>query len=184
MVLKTSNPYKIKEFTRLLCDTEITIEKGTDIKEVLADKDTVVLYKAMAAGENVLVEDSVLTINGKEEVEIRWKWQDLKTGSHIIWTISIAIMLNDTIKVYRGEVEAIVDRSLGMDGEAFEPFIVPLKNNPNKLSYVELGKIINKDTIDPRAMAVQNLLKDNYVLKKDIKDLPNWRGEYQNELEK
>jgi len=181
LILKSSNPYKISEYTRLLKDTEVKVEAGTDLKEVLADKDTVILYKAIAGGNNVIVEDTVLEINGVEEVEIRWKWKDLQTGDKIKWIISIGVLQNNEVKVYRGEIEAIVDRSFGMDGEAFEPFIVPLKNNPNKISYTLLSKEIDKDIIDPRAMAVQKLLNKEPVFVKNINDIPQWIGDYQND---
>jgi len=181
LILKSSNQYKIKEYNRLLANTEVKVEAGADLKEVLADKDTVITYKAIAGGDNVIVEDTVLIINGKEEVEIRWKYQDLKTGDNVKWIISIGVLQNGEVKVYRGETEAIVDRSFGNDGEAFEPFLVPVKNNPNKISYTLLGKEIDKDIIDPRAMAVQKLLNNDPVFVKNIKDIPIWTGDYQND---
>jgi len=181
LIFQSSNSYKISEYKRLLDGQDIEIQNGKDIKEVLSDMDEVIIYKAIEAGENVIVEDTVLFIDGKEEVEIRWKWKDLKTGSHIRWIISIGIVRNGFVEVYRGQTEAIVDRSKGMDGEAFEPFIVPINDNPNKLSYSELAKVIDKDIIDPRAVAVKNLLNDNPTFVQNLKDIPTWNGQYQND---
>jgi len=180
MILKSSNTHKIKEFQRLLIGKNIIIQKGEDIKEVLGNKDEVIIYKTLAAGNNVLVEDSVLIIDGKEEVEIRWKWKNLKTNSLIKIIISIGLLKNNKVYVYRGELEAIVDRSKGMNGVAFEPFIIPLEHNPNKLTFTELMKVINKDLFDPRAKAVKNLLNNNPAFIIDVKDIPTWNGKYQN----
>jgi len=181
LILKSSNQYKISEYTRLLKNTAVKVETGNDLPEVLSDRDTVITYKSLAGGNNVIVEDTVLVIDGKEEVEIRWKWKDLKTGSHVKWIISIGVLQDNQIKVYRGEIEAFVDRKFTGNGEAFEPFIVPIDNNPTNTSYTLLSKLINKDIIDPRAMAVQNLLDDNPVFVKNVDDISPWTGEMQND---
>ena len=181
LILKSSNQYKISEYTRLLKGTEVTVETGSDLKEVLSDMDTVIIYKSLAGGKNVIVEDTILIINGKPEVEIRWKWKNLKTGDKVTWVISIGVLVENQVKVYRGSIDAIVQRTSNEVGEAFEPLLVPVENNFNKMSYSNLAKIINKDTIDPRAMAVQKLLNNDPVFVKNVKDIPTWKGAYQND---
>ncbi len=181
IILKSSNAYKISEYTRLLKDHNIKIEKGQDLQEVMGTMDEVIIYKALEAGENVLVEDAIIFIDGKEEVEIKWKWKDLKDNQHVKWVISLGIVQNGVVTVFRGYTEAIVDTSFTDKGEVFEPFIVSLKNNPDKLNYSTLSKVINKDIIDPRAMAVKKLISNDFEFQKDIFNIPVWNGTYQND---
>jgi len=181
LILKSSNPYKISEYTRLLKGTDVVVQEGNDLKEVLSDMDTVITYKSLAGGENVIVEDTILIINGKPEVEIRWKYQNLKTGDKVTWVISIGVLENNQVKVYRGSIDAIVMRHNNEVGEAFEPFLVPIENNPDKLTYTDLARVIDKDLIDPRAMAVQKLLNNDPVFVKNVEDIPVWKGNFQND---
>lgn len=159
LVLKSSNKYKISEYKRLLKDVDIDVQEGEDLKEVVGSIDEVIIYKTLNAGENVLVEDTAFIVNGKEEIEIKWKQNELITGDEVTWIISLGLFKEGKIIVYRGMIDAVVNKELGTDGAYFEPFIVPLDLNPDKMSYTELAKIIDKDLIDPRAMAVDNLLE-------------------------
>lgn len=181
IILKTSNPYKLSEYQRLLNGHDIEIQKGMDVKEVLGTIDEVIIYKTLAAGENILVEDTTLIINGKEEVEIKWKADKLKTGDKIKFIVSIGILTNNKVKVAQAEIEAVVDRSLGTDGVEFEPYIVPTLNNTDKLSYTKLSKAINKDLISPRAMALKKFLNNDFKINLDKNSIPAWNGNFQNE---
>lgn len=181
LTFKSSNAHKINEFKRLFGDTEILVESGDDLREVAGSIDEVVVYKAIEAGENVLVEDTTMIINGKEEIEIKWKYNDLKTGDKLIWIISLGVFRNGRVEVYRGQIDCVVDRSLGTDGVVFEPFIVPVDKNPNRLSFTQLALAVDKDTIDPRAMAVKELLSNNPVLTRAIENIAPWTGAWQND---
>jgi len=179
--LKTSNKYKISEYQRLLSSENIIIEEGEDLKEILGTADEVIMYKAIDAGENILVEDATLIINGREEVEIKWKADSLKTGDYVTWVISLGIVRNGILQVYKAQTDLIVDRSLGNDGVAFEPFLIPINNNPNKLSYTVLSKKIDKDIIDPRAMAIKKFLNNDLHYVIDSSEIKPWEGKYQND---
>lgn len=181
IILKSSNAYKISEFTRLLKDTEVKVEPGEDLKEVLSNIDEVITYKSFMAGEGVLVEDTTMIINGKEEVEVKWKYKDLQTGDQVRWFISLGVLIEGKIKVYKGFLDTIVDRSLGEEGEAFEPFLIPLRDNPEKLSYTVLSQKINKDIIDPRADAVRKFLADTPDFEVDAAELSPWTKQWQND---
>lgn len=181
IILQTSNAYKLSEYQRLLEGQDIEIQKGKDLREVLGTIDEVITYKVLAAGENVLVEDTALIINGKEEVEIKWKADTLKSNDKISFIVSIGIFRKGRVQISQSKIDAVVNRSLGTDGVDFEPYIIPLLNNPDKLSYTQLSKAINKDIIDPRSKALQNFLSNNFKIDKDIMDIPVWKGEFQNE---
>ncbi len=179
--LKSSNPYKISEYQRLLKSEAIQIEAGDDLKEVLGTAMEVIIHKAIDSGEDVLVEDTTLIVNGVEEVEIKWKQDELKDGDKVTWVISLGLVRNGKVEIYRAEKDLIVDRSFGKDGVAFEPFLVPVEDNPDRLSYTLLSKAIDKDIIDPRAMAVRKFLAGEVEAYFDKDSISPWDGDYQND---
>lgn len=179
--LKSSNAYKISEYQRLLASEDVTVEEGEDLREILGTAMEVIVHKAIDSGENVLVEDTTLIVNGVEEVEIKWNRDKLKTGDEVTWVISIGIVRNGRVEIYRSETDLIVDRSFGEDGVAFEPFLVPVKNNPTKTSYTLLSKMIDKDIIDPRAMAVKKFLAGETERVVNLDTISPWTGAYQND---
>jgi len=160
MKLQSSNAYKISEFTRLFGDTNIIVEEGKDLKEVLGSIDEVVVYKSKAAGMDILIEDSTMIVNGKEEVEIKWKFGTLKTGDKVDWIVSLGVWVNEEIRVYKGVISTIVDRGRGDEGVAFD---------------------IEKDLIDPRAMAVRKLLSGKPDFTIEVDKMREWEGEWQND---
>lgn len=181
LIFKSSNAHKVNEFKRLFGDTEIVVESGEDLREVSGTIDEVVVYKALEAGENVLVEDTTMIINGKEEIEIKWKYNDLQTGDKLTWIISLGVFREGRVDVYRGQIDCVVNRNLGADGVVFEPFIVPIENNPEEISFTQLSLVIDKDIIDPRAMAVKELLSEQPLFSKNIEDIAPWTGAWQND---
>ena len=181
IILKSSNPYKLSEYKRLLQDEAILIKEGEDIKEILGTADEVILYKAIEAGEDVLVEDATLIINGKEEVEIRWKTDSLETGDKVTWIISLGIVRNGIVEIYKAQTDLVVDRFFGTDGVAFEPYLVPVKNNPKQISYTMLSQEIDKDIIDPRSMAIKKFIKNDIDFSVNLIDVKPWEGKYQND---
>ena len=60
-ILVSSNENKLKEFSRFGLDLDI--EKGRDLKEVMADPLGVIVYKALEAGPDRVVEDTTLIID-------------------------------------------------------------------------------------------------------------------------
>ncbi len=71
MYLTTSNKNKIAEFKSILGD-KITIKKGKDVKEVNGNIDEVIIYKSLDSRINSIVEDTILEVDGKEVVDIRY----------------------------------------------------------------------------------------------------------------
>ena len=95
--LVTSNELKIKEFKRF--GLPFKVVKGVDLKEVDSDYITVVTHKAIEAGEGMLVEDTVLLVNGEEIVDIKWRVEEIQKlkNPEIKWITSLGILENGII---------------------------------------------------------------------------------------
>jgi len=178
MIILTSNLEKIREIKEI--NPTLKIEIGPDLEEVLADKDTVIIYKSLAAGEGYVVEDTILEIDGKEIVDIKWKLKSLKEGMKLKWIISFGYHTGTHIKVYRGEVDGIITIPTIFPENAFgfDLYFKPL--GMNKTLY-ELQKEGLKNQFSPRALAIKALLLDTPIIIKDINTIKQWTGNYQNE---
>lgn len=184
--LVTSNPQKLAEYRSYGLPFEV--RKGVDIKEVVSDSLTVAIYKALAAGENALVEDSVLTINGVEVIDIRWRIQELveemqETRPDIQWLVTLAHHKGDVIEVFRGVLDCEIVSGIDFDNVpedafAFDPFLSPKELNT---SLYDLGKRGEKDLHSPRYQAVQEFLNKSPMNVVTVSDIAEWKGEYQND---
>ncbi len=81
--LVTSNQQKLKEFQRYL--PSLTVDKGLDLPEVNGTKEEVAIYKALHAGTDHMVEDTILIVDGQEIVDIRFKMDELSSSQNAIW---------------------------------------------------------------------------------------------------
>jgi len=177
MTLSTSNQNKIKEFKRML-GNEITIIEGADIKEVNGTMDEVIIHKAIDAGEDMLVEDTILIIDGKEVVDIRWNQADkLKNAKKAQWVVSLGYNSGSFIYVYRGIINGIIVEPLG-EGFGFDPYFLP---DGSDITLAQLEAEGNKDKFSARSMALFYLKHKNYSFIRDIKNTPAWTGTYQND---
>jgi len=102
ITLSTSNKQKIEEFKSF--GLTFKIVEGKDLKEIADTSRNVIIHKALDSGEGVLVEDTVLLINGVEVVDIRWKIEELTKlkNPEISWVTSLAVLDNGKIYVYIG----------------------------------------------------------------------------------
>jgi inosine/xanthosine triphosphate pyrophosphatase family protein len=178
MKLVTSNPNKLAEFSRFGLDIEMAA--GLDLKEVSGTSEQVAIYKAIEAGENLIVEDTILTIDGEEIVDIRQRLNELPQweGKEAIWQTSIACMSN-------GEIKIAVGRTLGtiappeeshQTGFGFDPYFYPL-GSQSSLSHLEL--IGEKDGVSARKQAITRFLSDEKCKTIPLCDIPQWTGDYQ-----
>lgn len=177
--LSTSNAQKIRDYKSLgLQDIEII--EGKDLKEVHADSSTVALYKAIEAGTNILVEDSILVINGEEIVDIRWKLDEIATFDNpkIQWIVNLSILDNGFIYIYQGISHCdLVQSDMDPFGpHAFDPFLRPKDTH---LSFYDLDMKGRKADHSPRTYAVNNLLNGDFLKKVALANVPEWTGDYQ-----
>ena len=70
VILISSSQGKIKEFKEFVPHLEI--QTGKDLPEVLGTMDEVIIYKSLLAGKDYLVEDTIVSIDNEEIVDIKF----------------------------------------------------------------------------------------------------------------
>lgn len=187
MYLITSNKNKLAEFQRFGMPMEAV--DGKDLKEVDGSPLEVIIHKAIDAGENLMVEDTVLEINGEVIVDIRWKLDELnhKESSPAVWKVSLAVNLGDEEIVAIGVVEGVIKLPTEVPENAFgfDPYFYPITNGKlSNCSLAELEQQGKKDEQSARRLAVDNFLKanigDGYMSIPRQKIMP-WTKGYQND---
>lgn len=185
MFLITSNASKRAEFESL--GLNIDIRSGMDIKEVDADHETVAIYKALEAGIGAVIDDTILTFNGEEVVDVRWRISELVKQARqdqpiIEWVVLLAHNTGDAINLYKGLVECEIDYTVDVDHPpsdsfAFDPFLRP---KGKCLNFYDLqGKGI-KLQHSPRGLAIKAMVNGQVHRVQKIADIPAWTGAYQN----
>jgi len=182
LVFISSNPMKIAEFKRLLRGYTLKVRKGKDLHEVNGNSIQVVTYKCLDAGENNIVDDTILEINNKEVVDIRWKLTQLKNMKErptAIWKTTLGFLQNNKIYIFQGVVEGIIEPNPNSTaGFGFEPWFIP---DGTKYTLSELRKIGKYDDYNARKKAIDKLLKKEptkVILSNHVK---KWNGKYQHE---
>jgi inosine/xanthosine triphosphate pyrophosphatase family protein len=156
----------------------ITIE---DIQEVQGTDLEVITYKAISVGENILIEDTSLDIEGfSVGVNIKWLTKEIHenpiyNGKKAYWRVFLAVIQKGKLYITKSEVIGTIDQSKKSITGAFgfDDVFIPTGST---LTLMELGN--NKINYSARKLALDNLLS-GIVLIKDIKEIPNWTGSYQ-----
>jgi len=172
--LNTSNPGKFEEFKRLFAKYGSILETShIDLKEIDADPIKVVAHKASRLGENIIVEDTSLEIEGASVgINIRWLLDHLTeyAGRKAEWTVLLAFRQDNQIYIYKGRVSGEIVLPRGTTGFGFDPVFLP---NGSTKTLAEF----KPDLLNARAKAVESLLKGNVWMKHPI--IENWEGPWQ-----
>lgn len=172
--LNTSNPGKFEEFERLFAKHEIVLQTShIDLEEIDSDPIKVVAHKASQLGENVIVEDTSLDIEGASiGVNIRWLLNHLTeyAGRQAEWTVFLAVRQGDEISIYKGSVSGTIVPPRGASGFGFDPVFLP---NGSTKTLAES----KPDLYNARAKAVDALLKGDVWTKHPV--IKNWEGPWQ-----
>jgi len=171
MLFVTSNENKLREFREYF--PEIRAEKGADLPEVDADPDTVVLYKALAAGAGRVVEDTILTVEGEEVVDVRWKIEHLPVGASAVWEVRLGYNDGNEIHIYKGEVPGKIVEAAGA-GFGFDPVFLP-EGSDKTLG--ELGE--KKRLFSARRLALEAFKNGRPWKTVKISEVPEWTGDWQ-----
>jgi len=180
LILKSSNKFKIDEFKRIIGDTLI-IENGEDLPEVDGTAVEVVIYKSIAAGKNVIVEDTTLTIEGEEVVDIKWKIEELQNKYSLvpaIWKTYLAYNDGEEIRVYEGIVNGVIIPDSKDKGYGFDPYFLPDGSDRTLAKLLDDGE---KDKYSARQKALINLVTNHLFDRIPTKTVPVWSGKYQNQ---
>lgn len=188
IILSTSNQNKIKEFQRFGLNFDVV--NGKDLKEVNSNIDDVIKYKALEASktnDNVLVEDTVLIVNGEEIVDIRWRIKELSQlkNPEILWVVSLGIVDNGVFYRYKSSINCcIVDNveniTIPEDAFGFDPYLMPFVSDiVTPYTFYELEKMNMKDDFSPRKFVIDNLIDGFYEEATPVSEIPDWTGDYQ-----
>ncbi len=189
MKIYTSNSKKAEEFRRFGLE-EVQVLSGPDLKEVQGSSEQVIQYKARdaarATGEtDFVIEDTILAVpseqgNLEEVADIRWRIPELAKipDARVLFKTSLGHVKDGTIHVFVGETwcRIVVPEVVPEDAFGFDPYLVP---EGQDLSFYELNKIGRKDEFSPRRQAVEHLVGNKSVFSVEIKNLPEWEGEFQ-----
>lgn len=176
--MMTSNPFKTKEFKAM----GLTVIPG-DIREVQGTPEEVAIHKALAVEPFVVVEDTIVYINGQPIVD--WKFtfaEHAQDGLEFDWHVNLSYHDSKNVYVYNGVLNC--------------EFVLPdgrVPTEPHFDDYARLGHFVNLDdrlleeikkekmwsAIDPRARALYNLTWDNSTTKVPVHLINPWTGEYQ-----
>jgi XTP/dITP diphosphohydrolase len=172
--LNTSNPGKFEEFKRLFNKYDAILETShNDLKEIDADPIKVVAHKASQLGENIIVDDTSLDIEGASVgINIRWLLDHLPdyAGRKAVWTVLLAYHRGNQIYIYKGSISGTIVLPRGTTGFGFDPVFLP---NGSTATLAES----KPDLFNARAKAVEALLVGNVWMKHPI--IENWNGPWQ-----
>ena len=172
--INTSNQGKYQEFTHLFAKYGVQlVATHHDLKEILSDPVSVVTYKASQMEERVLVEDTVLDIEGQEVgVQVRWLLHHLPemAGKKARWSVFLAYRAEKTVYIYRGVVQGTIVTPKGNKGFGFDPVFLP-DDSPKTLAEAK------PDEVNARAMAVEALMAGDLFDSRPV--IETWDGPWQ-----
>lgn len=174
--LVTSNKNKLAEY-RGFGLTNLGIHEGVDLPEVDGTPDEVVIHKAIAAGEGNIVEDTILVVDGKPVVDIRWQLDALNSwlGKSARWEVRLGLLMNDEVRIFHGAVEGRLVRPSG-EGFGFDPFF---EVEGVSKTLAELSAAGLKVDYSARRIAVDNLVSGKHLVLLRRGEIPEWTGRYQ-----
>lgn len=127
--LNTSNKGKLLEFEQYFAEYGMTLTATEiDIKEIVADPLTVVVHKASQIGEEILVEDTSLDVEGAEVgINVRWLLDHLSTfvGQKASQRVLLAYLKKGLVYVYEAKVDGTIVLPRGSGGFGFDPIFLP-----------------------------------------------------------
>ena len=175
--LMTSNAEKLAEFARFGI-AGLSFAEGPDIEEVDGTPDEVVVHKSIASGAMTIVEDSIVLIEGRPMVDIRWKLDELAhlVGMSIDFEVRLGVNDGTAVCVFLGRTSGRIVMPRGRDGFGFDPFF---EVDDLGLTLAELASDGMKDASSPRFAAVRQLLCWQPEFTTSIAEVPVWRGPMQ-----
>ena len=180
--LNTSNDFKFKEFERMFRKisngTVVALERTKiDLREIDAAPSMVVAQKATSAGENVLIEDTSLDVDGADVgVNVRWIMDNLNdlVGRAATWRVLLGVLRAGRVHIYEGITRGTIVSKRGDSAFGFDPVFQPMGST-------ETLAESKPDEINARFKAVRAML-GNYpsAIHVPIKE-DEWGGAWQSE---
>lgn len=179
----SSNKKKIEEFKEfgLVCGATA----GEDLDEVQGTPYQIATYKALMAGENKIIEDTALNVEGFEDFgsNIKWMLDDLgeAEGKKAEWLVVLGVNDGEKIHVFEGKIEGVLKtpETMPEDAFGFDPYLIPQGETK---SLYELKQEGRKNEFSARKKAVESLLDEEVVQTSVISEIPEWQGEWQDTI--
>jgi len=174
-ILLTSNKNKLREFQLYI--PEMESELGEDKKEVLGTSTEVIIEKTKDIKPKRMVEDTILVVNGKELVDIRYSGNaNVKHGDKLVWMTKLGYNSGEEVQVFTGKVRgtANFDRR-NEKAFGFDDIFIPLGSDK---TLFELGD--NKGNFSARKLAIEKYKANVSDFSVKLEDIPVWTGKYQN----
>lgn len=172
--LNTSHLGKYEEFKKIFANYGIFLEAThIDIKEIDADPILVVAHKASCFDEKVLVEDTLLDVEGVAVgIHVRWLLDHLSTciGRRAAWITFLAYRKGDCVEIFRGSVQGTIVAPRGQGGFGFDPFFLP----DGAVSTLAEAK---SDLHNARVKAVEAMIQGNIWKTHPL--VQEWKGPWQ-----
>lgn len=177
----SSNKTKIAEYSRI-SQNRIEVVPGSDLPEIVGTPDQIALYKALEAGPGLVVEDSILVVDGTPMIDIKWRLKELRERAQretckLVWEVRLAYLKDGVIKVFLGSLEGQL-RPYDVAGNGYDP-IFNVQGVGQSLARLEIRGL--KDQYSARARAFKHLLSDVPHIEIPASELPAWAGAYQND---
>lgn len=173
-LLNTSNKGKLHEFKQLFAEYDIVIySTEIDIKEISSDPLNVVVHKASQMGEEILVEDTSLEIEGAEVgIHVRWLLDHLSTfvGRKASQRVLLAYLKEGLVYVYEGRVDGTIVLPKGEGGFGFDSVFLP---EGSELTLAQAKPY----AVNARAKVVEAFIKNQALV--IIPSITQWDGPWQ-----
>ncbi|MEI8365878.1 MAG: non-canonical purine NTP pyrophosphatase [Parachlamydiaceae bacterium] len=173
-LLNTSNKGKLHEFRQYFAEYGMVITATEiDLKEISADPLTVVVHKASQMGEEILVEDTSLDIQGAEVgINVRWLFDHLPmfVDRKACWRVLLAYLKRNLIYVYEAKVEGTIVLPQGNGGFGFDPLFLP-DGSEQTLAQAK------PFAVNARAKVVEALIKNQPSI--ITSPITHWNGSWQ-----
>lgn len=197
LTLKTSNSGKMQEML-MAGIPNLSIEAGEDLPEIQSDDFILVAaYKSQAAGEMVIIEDSILSIQDKfgvfqPVVDAKFKMKEIKSniraysGKNAKYISTVAVQIDNKIYVQTASLDCIIGKPYTGDVNAmgFDDVLHVIFDEEYKsIHYLKTVEQVNPS---PRIKSLKKLfafLSEKESQNKGLfiyeKPLPKWNGDYQ-----
>ena len=172
--LNTSNPGKFEEFKHLFAQNGSSLGGSHfSLEEIDANPIQVAAHKASQLGENVVIEDTSLDIEGASVgVNIRWLLDHLSEykGCKAEWIVLLAFRRDSEIYIYKGSQTGTIVLPRGDGGFGFDPVFLP----DGATKTLAESK---PDRFNARAKAVSALIKGEIYTRHPL--IEKWEGLWQ-----
>lgn len=172
MHLLTTSSHKIAEYLSL----GIEAKRSDPFREVKGSLDEVVIYKVLQVPANILVEDTILRLDGEDIVESKYTLPPINVATDASWITSLGFHDGEQLYIYRGELSGRLNGPIPESTKSLATFFVP---NGAERTLQDLRDDGLGLQYSARRAAVDAFRESRPALVKLISEVPQWTGPFQ-----